>query len=130
MERIHMRTWNLWCRVCEVKKPTLCWNYDLERQKCDVCNEVLEFYPERDLTYACAGIIGDEIPGGLEIKHGLCNPDGSPRKYYSKTEIYQEANKRNLKLMGDTPGKPYKVNWDGKRVRRYDEIMDKTLVTD
>lgn len=45
---------------------------------------------------ACAGIIGDDIPGGVEIKHGLCNSDGSARRYYSKTEIANEAKRRGL----------------------------------
>ena len=39
-------------------------------------------------------VIGDDIPGGLEIKHGLCNADGTPRKYYTKSAIRQEAEKR------------------------------------
>ena len=29
----------------------------------------------------------DSIEGGLEIAHGLCNADGTPRRYYSKSEI-------------------------------------------
>ena len=44
----------------------------------------------------CYGVIGDDIPGGLEIRHGLCNEDGTPRKYYSKTEINREAKRRGL----------------------------------
>lgn len=43
-----------------------------------------------------ACVIPDDIPGGLEIKHGLCNPDGSPRKYYSHTEINAEAKRRGM----------------------------------
>ena len=38
----------------------------------------------------------DDIPGGVEIRHGLCNPDGSPRRYYSKTEMTREAKRRGL----------------------------------
>ena len=49
----------------------------------------------------------------VEIRHGICNPDGSPRRYYSKTEIKRAANEKGLVLVGDTPGKPYKVNWSG-----------------
>lgn len=41
-------------------------------------------------------VIGDDIPGGLEIKHGLCNPDGTPRTYYSKSEMAKEAKRRGL----------------------------------
>lgn len=29
----------------------------------------------------------DTIEGGVEIAHGLCNPDGTPRRYYSRSEI-------------------------------------------
>ena len=60
-----------------------------------------------------AGIVPDGIPGGIEIKHGLCNPDGTPRRYYSMTEIKQEANRRGLTMMGDTP-KPYRIRWEGQ----------------
>jgi hypothetical protein len=40
--------------------------------------------------------IADSIPGGLEVRHGLCNLDGSPRTYYSHSEIKREAEKRGL----------------------------------
>lgn len=40
------------------------------------------------------GVIPDEIPGGIEIKHALCNEDGSPRRYYSKSAIRKEAEAR------------------------------------
>jgi hypothetical protein len=39
---------------------------------------------------------GDDIPGGVLIKNGLCHPDGSPRKYYSKSEMAREAARRGL----------------------------------
>lgn len=39
-------------------------------------------------------VIGDDIPGGLEIKNVLCNADGTPRKYYSHSEIRAEAKRR------------------------------------
>lgn len=42
------------------------------------------------------GVISDEIPGGIAIRHGLCNEDGSPRRYYSKSEIAAEAKRRGL----------------------------------
>jgi hypothetical protein len=29
----------------------------------------------------------DDIPGGVEIHNAICNADGSPRRYYSKSEI-------------------------------------------
>lgn len=39
-------------------------------------------------------VIGDDIPGGYEVKHGACNEDGSPRKFYSKSEIVRAAKER------------------------------------
>jgi hypothetical protein len=34
-----------------------------------------------------AAVHGDDIPGGLLIEHGLCEADGTPRKFYSRSEI-------------------------------------------
>lgn len=41
-------------------------------------------------------VIGDDIPGGVLIHNGLCNADGTPRRYYSKTEMHAEAKRRGL----------------------------------
>ena len=38
----------------------------------------------------------DSIPGGLEIAHGLCNADGTPRRYDSRSDIRREAQARGL----------------------------------
>jgi len=43
----------------------------------------------------------DSIPGGLVIEHGLCNEDGSPRTYYSHSEITRECQKRGLMRWSD-----------------------------
>jgi hypothetical protein len=44
-----------------------------------------------------ANVIGDDIPGGIWIRHGLCDPEtGAPRKYYSKSEMAAEAKRRGL----------------------------------
>ena len=29
----------------------------------------------------------DAIPGGILIEHGICNPDGTPKRYDSRSEI-------------------------------------------
>jgi hypothetical protein len=41
-------------------------------------------------------VIADEIPGGVLIKHGLCDANGDPVRYYSKSAIAAEAKKRGL----------------------------------
>jgi hypothetical protein len=60
--------------------------------KCPKCGK----NTERAWIGKPAAIISDEIPGGIWIRHGLCTEDGSPRKYYSKSEIATEAAKRGL----------------------------------
>jgi hypothetical protein len=48
-------------------------------------------------TYRLYGsaVIGDECD--VTIKHGLCNEDGTPRRYTSKAEIAAEASRRGLR---------------------------------
>ncbi len=48
------------------------------------------------LPTGVAAVVGDDIPGGVLIHNGLCNADGTPRRYYSKTEMLREAHKRNM----------------------------------
>jgi len=70
---------------------------------CDKCGAELRvgMFPfckgnPSDHGYGVNSAIGDDIPGGIEIRHGLCNIDGSPRVYYSHSEIRREAEKRGL----------------------------------
>ena len=88
---------------------------------CELCGKALEigdfpFCHGDPMKHAStmANIITDDIPGGIYIRHGLVNADGSPRKFYSKTEIRRAANEHGLKWADDTPGKPYRVQWSGK----------------
>jgi hypothetical protein len=43
-----------------------------------------------------AGVVDDSIPGGVFIRHGLCWPDGTPRRYDSHTEMRAEAKRRGF----------------------------------
>lgn len=49
------------------------------------------------------GVIGDDIPGGYEVKHGVCWPDGTPRKFYAKSEIRKAADAAGYTISGETP---------------------------
>lgn len=40
-------------------------------------------------------VIDDSIPGGILIKNGICNDDGTPKRYYSHTEIRQALEAKN-----------------------------------
>jgi hypothetical protein len=62
-----------------------------ERPPCPECAAATDTLWERS-----GNVIGDDIPGGIWMEHGLCNSDGSPRKYYSKSEIAREAKRRGL----------------------------------
>lgn len=79
------------CDTCKTKQEGLGWDYDPAPTCCDKPME-----HDYDRSNLSAAVIGDDIPGGIEIRHGLCNPDGSPRRYYSKTEINAEAKRRGL----------------------------------
>jgi len=45
--------------------------------------------------YKPSAVVSDSIPGGLVVDHVLTNPDGSPAKVYSKSEL-----KRRMAQMG------------------------------
>lgn len=81
---------------------------------CPECGE-----PTETLWTQSQAVIGDDIPGGVVIRH----LDPEPRRYYSKTEIRRRANERGWIQDGDTP-KPYKVHWSGRRQRNYGERED------
>ena len=70
----------------------------MDEIRCDRCDKVLEVgdFPFCPHPHQANSVIGDDIPGGIAIRHGLCNEDGTPRKYYSKSEMRREAERRGL----------------------------------
>lgn len=64
-----------------------------ERPPCQTCGEPTEtlWTPT-----SVPNIVPDDIPGGVEIRHGLCWEDGTPRKFYSKSEIARAAKEKGL----------------------------------
>lgn len=77
-----------------------------ERPPCPVCGGATETLWSNPTT--ASNIIGDEIPGGMWVRHGICNPDGTPRKYYTKSEMAAEAKKRGLVNHTDLPDRVIK----------------------
>jgi hypothetical protein len=51
---------------------------------------------ERVMLSKASSVSQDSIEGGVWIRHGLCWPDGSPRRFDSKSEIAREAKARGL----------------------------------
>jgi hypothetical protein len=48
-------------------------------------------------------VFRDSIPGGLWIRHGICNDDGTPKRYDSVTDIRKAAAAKGLTIYGETP---------------------------
>lgn len=65
---------------------------------CEKCEKTLEVgdWPFCPHGKGVNSVIPDEIPGGYIVYHGICNEDGSPRKYYSKSEMAKEAKRKGL----------------------------------
>ena len=62
-----------------------------ENPPCPVCGE-----PTFHIWRSFGSVVADEIPGGVEIRHGICNEDGSPTRYYSKSEMARAAKEKGL----------------------------------
>ena len=50
---------------------------------CETCGTPMEWLP----SLGSMTVIPDDIPGGILIEHGLCHADGSPRRFYSRSEL-------------------------------------------
>lgn len=69
----------------DVFEPISAPNYPCDQDLCDGAME------RTWLPGSANGVVDDSIPGGLEIKHALCHPDGTPRRFDSKSDIAREA---------------------------------------
>jgi hypothetical protein len=60
---------------------------------CTLCQKPIEIgdWPFCPHGKGVNSIIPDDIPGGVDIRHGICNDDGTPKRYYSKSEIAKAA---------------------------------------
>lgn len=62
-----------------------------ERPPCPTCGGATS-----TLWAASASVAGDDIPGGMWISHGICNEDGTPKKYYTKSDMARAAKAKGL----------------------------------
>ena len=75
-----------YCHACHQPHKLLRWNTD-PVPECPTCLAPLEadgFAPN-----AAPGVISDECD--VTVEHGICHPDGSPRRYRSKSEMRRVA---------------------------------------
>lgn len=101
---MRFKEWACRCQ-CGFKGHILGWDTDLPFS-CPTCDEDTDLVASG--VNASHAVIGDDIPGGMLISHGICHEDGSPKRYYSRTDIKRAANAKGLVIQGDTP-KTYKV---------------------
>ena len=87
--------------VCSCGKDLAEIRWGLDPLPVCVCG--LEFHEDFGQFGLAPSVIADDIPGGMEIRHAICNPDGSPRKYYSKSEIRKAASEAGYTISGETP---------------------------
>lgn len=104
-----MKEWPSIC-LCGFTGKILGWDSDFPLP-CPTCGGLTSLEP----VGHAHGVIGDELHG-YEARHAVCHPDGTPRKFYSKTELKRALNEVGYSIHGDTP-RPYKVQWSGVQKR-------------
>lgn len=87
-----MPLYDLKCTSCDHEMIDCYLKID-ERPPCPQCGS-----PTETLWRTCSNVIGDDIPGGLEMRHLLCADDGSPQKFYSKSEIIKAAKAKGYSI--------------------------------
>jgi hypothetical protein len=91
--------------ICACGADVLAWRWNTDPNPvCPDCQMVMD--ERADVRGQAPGVIVDSIPGGVLIRHGICHPDGSPKRYDSMTEIRREAARRGLTIHGETPNAP------------------------
>lgn len=78
------------CSKCEYRAYDV-WANAGEYPACPTCGAATE-----RLWVSTASAHQDSIEGGVLIEHGICWPDGTPRRYYSKSEMAQEAKRQGV----------------------------------
>jgi hypothetical protein len=97
-------TWHLEC-PCGWRGKSLQWNTD--PFICAACGG--EAHLETPAGRAPL-VVPDEIPGGRLIPHAICHDDGTPKRYYSRTDINRALRDKGYCIEGETP-KPKHDRW-------------------
>lgn len=95
VERSIFKEWPFECSACGARKTALQWDYE-DSPSCCGQPMATPSGPNR-----ASAVVGDEID--VTIRHGLCNEDGSPRRWRSRAELRREERRRGLVVYGDTP---------------------------
>lgn len=93
------------CPACTHREYDI-WLEAGEYPKCLNCGETTQ-----RLWSSTASAHGDDIPGGLWLEHGLCNADGSPKRWDSKKAIAKAAKAKGLHWGAFLHGSPAGRTW-------------------
>jgi hypothetical protein len=93
---VRFTTWHLEC-PCGWRGKSLQWNTD--PFVCETCGGPAA--PEQPLR--AHGIVPDDIPGGMLVRDAICNADGTPKRYYSRSEMDRAARAAGWVRHGETP---------------------------
>ena len=73
----------------------------------------------RTTGHQTAFVQPDDIPGGVWIKHGICNRDGTPRRYDSRSAMRKEAEARGFTNLVEHVVDPKKGSDKSKHTQRF-----------
>ncbi len=82
MPRFTFKEHRLWCGSCKERATYLFWTHEAT-PPCRTCGGALEEFYGQNRKGPC--IIGDEID--VTITNGVCHPDGTPRRFRSRSEL-------------------------------------------
>lgn len=93
----HLTTRTYTCPECRATTRKLAWDYDAP----PICQCQTEMVEGESRFGRAPSVIGDEID--IEVRHGICHDDGTPRRFTSKSEMRRVAQQKGLVLYGETP---------------------------
>ena len=104
------------CENCQTDVNSIVIHEEAKQLWCWPCHEATKHKSNQ-----AAYVIGDDIPGGYEVKHGICNPDGTPKKYYTKSSMRQAAFEKGLFQADDTPKINHRLKEEQERKLFHDK---------
>lgn len=96
-----MRAWTF---ICQADEPHIFREVRWASEgppACPHCTAPSGHYSAYNTFGEASAVAGDECD--IWIRHGLCNADGSPRHFTSKSEIKEIAAQQGLCILGETP---------------------------
>jgi hypothetical protein len=99
MPSYHYRPVTTACSACGTVSKDYRWLHERDAWVCACGGSLTEV---EDQANRATAVIGDEVD--YTFHHGLCNEDGTPRRYTSRTQIRQECIKRGWRNPGAVNG--------------------------